>query len=161
MSVSLSVRAPVPFPVCLYPCPSVSLSLSSVSLTICAPIPVRLCSWPPVPLSLSVCVPGRYARSECLYAALFATFFDVFMPPWATEMFRHRLLLIGVFCVTPASYWSVRGINTNSAWHSVQSVANSPTVNTCEMDLLIFSQRALPGNFKGTVAWDPLCFQKV
>ncbi len=23
----------------------------------------------------------RYARSECLYAALFATFFDVFMPP--------------------------------------------------------------------------------
>ncbi len=23
----------------------------------------------------------RYACSECLYAALFATFFDVFMPP--------------------------------------------------------------------------------
>jgi hypothetical protein len=45
---------------------------------------------------------------------------------------------------------------------TVQSIANIPAVNTCETNSInIFSQRALPGNFKGTVAFDPFCFQKV
>ncbi len=35
----------------------------------------------PGPPQLSPLQSVRYARSECLYAALFATFFDVFMPP--------------------------------------------------------------------------------
>ena len=65
-------------------------------------------------------------------------------------MFRHHLLLIGVFCATPASYWSVRVINTNSARQSVQSVANFPTVNTCETDSInIFSKSLAQAILKG------------
>jgi hypothetical protein len=56
-------------------------------------------------------------------------------------MFRHHLLLIGVFCAMTASYWSVRVINTNSARQSVQSVANFPAINTCETNSInIFSK---------------------
>jgi hypothetical protein len=48
-------------------------------------------------------------------------------------LFRH-LLLIGLLCATPASYWSVRGVNLNLAQRSVQSDTNIPTVNACETD---------------------------
>jgi hypothetical protein len=56
-------------------------------------------------------------------------------------MFRHHLLLIGMFCATLASYWSVQGINTNSARPSVQSIANILAIKTCETDSInIFSK---------------------
>jgi hypothetical protein len=87
------------------------------------------------------------------------------MPPGATEMFRHHLLLIDLFCATPASYWSVGGINTNSTLQpvsrqSVQFVANIPTVGTCETNSINMFSKRPARRFIGTVAWDPFCFSK-
>ncbi len=78
-------------------------------------------------------------------------------------MFRHHLLLIGLFCTTPASHWSVGGINTNSTRQSVQFVANISTVSTCDTNSInIFSKRPAR-RFIGTVQWHEILsvFQKV
>ncbi len=83
--------------------------------------------------------------------------FYVFMLLWATEISRHHLFLIGLFCANPAFYWSVQGISA-----TICPVCHQPlSSRRVKLILSIFKKRALPGDLKGTVAWDPLSFQKV
>ncbi len=105
----------------------------------------------------------RYACNECLYAAIM--FFYIYY---------YAALSHGNVPSPPASYWLVLcnaslllvcsgykyelGVTTDNLF------SPSPTFlppTPVKRILLIFFQRALPGDFKGTVACDPLCFKKV
>ncbi len=63
--------------------------------------------------------------AEFLYATLVLFYFKCLRDPEPIEKtfgnFRHPLLLIGLFFATPPYYWSVLGINLNTARLSVQS----------------------------------------